>query len=62
MLVQVLHCVRHGQSTFNAASNTMPSFADPQIFDAELTALGKRQVLQPAWPDHACPSSIDFGH
>ena len=51
---QMLHCVRHGQSTFNAATNTMASFADPDIFDAALTLLGRRQ----AWPpspstDHA---------
>jgi len=40
----VLHCVRHGQSTYNALTMQQSSFAEPFVFDAELTLLGQRQV------------------
>ncbi len=42
--LQILHCIRHGQSAFNAATANERGFADPAIFDARLTALGKQQV------------------
>ena len=44
MCWQVLHCVRHGQSTYNALTMQQSSFAEPWVFDAELTTLGQRQV------------------
>ena len=42
--LQLLHCVRHGESTFNRASKLQASFAEPFIFDAELTDLGRQQA------------------
>ena len=42
--VQTLHIVRHGESTYNAASRTGSGFSDPQIFDPVLTENGRRQV------------------
>lgn len=41
---KVLYLIRHGQSTFNAAYET--SGIDPMLFDAPLSALGKRQVQE----------------
>ena len=37
-------CIRHGESTFNAAWRVNP--VDPLHFDAPLTDLGRRQVAQ----------------
>lgn len=42
--VQTLHIVRHGESTYNAASRSGTGFSDPQIFDPVLTEKGRRQV------------------
>ena len=44
--IKRLHIVRHGQSTYNEAVEARGSaFADPRhIFDAPLTALGRRQA------------------
>lgn len=39
-----LYIVRHGESTYNAAVSRGSSWADPQIFDAQLTARGRQQV------------------
>ena len=36
--------MRHGESTFNRASKMQASFAEPFIFDAELTELGAQQA------------------
>ena len=44
MVLQVLYSVRHGESTFNAASATSRSFEDPVIYDAILTDRGRSQV------------------
>ena len=41
---KVIYLIRHGQSTFNAAYET--SAIDPMLFDAPLSALGKRQVME----------------
>lgn len=41
---KVIYLIRHGQSTFNAAYET--SGIDPMLFDAPLSALGKRQVME----------------
>ena len=45
--VQTLHIVRHGESTYNAASRSGSGFSDPQIFDPVLTEKGRRQVHIP---------------
>jgi broad specificity phosphatase PhoE len=37
-------CIRHGESTFNAAWSSSP--VDPLHFDARLSALGREQVRQ----------------
>ena len=41
--IKKLYIVRHGESTYNAATAKGPSW-DPQIFDARLTDKGKQQV------------------
>ena len=45
--MQTLHIVRHGESTYNAASRSGSGFSDPQIFDPVLTEKGRRQVHSP---------------
>ena len=41
---KVLYIIRHGESEFNAATNTGKGFSDPQIYDPKLTAKGQNQV------------------
>ena len=41
---KVLYIIRHGESEFNAATNTGKGFSDPQIYDPKLTAKGQTQV------------------
>ena len=41
---KVLYIIRHGESEFNAATNTGKGFSDPQIYDPKLTAKGQSQV------------------
>lgn len=41
-MAKIVHCIRHGQSTFNAVY--APSRGDPLHFDARLSDLGHRQV------------------
>ena len=43
---KTIHCIRHGQSTFNAAWETEQT--DPLHFDAPLSELGHRQVREAA--------------
>ena len=43
---KTLHCIRHGQSTFNAAFEF--TRADPLHWDAPLTELGRRQAAEAA--------------
>jgi broad specificity phosphatase PhoE len=43
---KTVHCIRHGQSTFNAAYELTQS--DPLHFDAPLTELGRRQAAEAA--------------
>ena len=45
--------MRHGQSTYNALTMQQSSFAEPFVFDAELTLLGERQVCATVWPKQA---------
>lgn len=46
---KTVHCIRHGQSTFNQATGTTP-WVDPMLFDAPLSDYGEAQVaaLRPA--------------
>lgn len=45
--VQHLYIVRHGESEYNAATSAAGTgWDDPLIFDAPLTALGRRQALK----------------
>ena len=51
---KTLYIIRHGESEFNAATNTGKGFSDPQIYDPKLTAKGQSQVcdflpLVPRW-------------
>ncbi|MFN3077629.1 MAG: phosphoglycerate mutase family protein [Alphaproteobacteria bacterium] len=39
----LLHLIRHGQSTFNAACAVIP-WSDPMLFDAPLSARGEEEV------------------
>lgn len=41
---KILYIIRHGESEFNAATNTGKGFSDPQIYDPKLTAKGQNQV------------------
>lgn len=41
---KTLYIIRHGESEFNAATNTGKGFSDPQIYDPKLTAKGQSQV------------------
>lgn len=41
---KTVHLVRHGQSTWNAANAGPGSWNEPQMFDAMLTELGKKQA------------------
>lgn len=41
---KLVHLVRHGQSTYNEAISGPGSWDEPNIFDAPLTNLGKRQA------------------
>src|SRR3712207_1428223 len=41
-MIKVVHCIRHGQSTFNAAWAAAQE--DPLHWDAPLSELGRRQV------------------
>ena len=41
---QVLHCIRHGESEYNAATQYSKGFEDPQIFNPRLTERGRKQV------------------
>jgi broad specificity phosphatase PhoE len=43
---KIIHCIRHGQSTFNAAFESTGT--DPLHWDAPLTELGHRQVAEAA--------------
>jgi broad specificity phosphatase PhoE len=43
---KIVHCIRHGQSTFNA--HFLETGEDPLHFDAPLTELGLRQVEERA--------------
>ncbi|KAK9824180.1 hypothetical protein WJX72_008364 [[Myrmecia] bisecta] len=43
---KTLHLVRHGESEFNALCQYGKSFKDPDIFDAPLTAKGRRQAAK----------------
>ncbi len=43
---KIVHCIRHGQSTFNA--HFAQTGEDPLHFDAPLTELGQRQVAERA--------------
>lgn len=43
---KIVHCIRHGQSTFNA--HFAETGEDPLHFDAPLTELGRRQVQERA--------------
>ncbi len=43
-MTQIVHLIRHGQSTFNALHDT--TGRDPLIFDAPLSDLGHQQVAQ----------------
>ena len=45
-MTKTVHCIRHGQSTFNAAFEA--SRVDPLHWDAPLTELGRRQVAEAA--------------
>lgn len=48
----MLHLIRHGESTYNAACGAPgSSWEDPNIFDAKLTDLGVRQVRGPLAPE-----------
>ena len=44
---KTLYIIRHGESEFNAATNTGTGFSDPQIYDPKLTAKGQSQVCRP---------------
>ena len=41
---KTLYVIRHGESEFNAATNTGKGFSDPQIYDPKLTSKGQSQV------------------
>ena len=41
---KTLYVIRHGESEFNAATNTGKGFSDPQIYDPKLTVKGQSQV------------------
>ncbi len=43
-MTKIVHCIRHGQSTFNA--HFAETGEDPLHFDAPLTELGQRQVAE----------------
>jgi broad specificity phosphatase PhoE len=43
---KIIHCIRHGQSTFNAAYDLTGT--DPLHWDAPLTELGRQQVTEAA--------------
>ena len=45
-MTKIVHCIRHGQSTFNA--HFARAGVDPLHFDAPLTELGQRQVAEAA--------------
>ncbi len=45
-MTKIVHCIRHGQSTFNA--HFAEHGVDPGHFDAPLTELGRRQVAERA--------------
>src|SRR6478735_2780114 len=45
-MTKIVHCIRHGQSTFNA--HYAEHGEDPGHFDARLTELGLRQVAERA--------------
>jgi broad specificity phosphatase PhoE len=45
-MTKIVHCIRHGQSTFNA--HFAETGEDPLHFDAPLTELGQRQVAERA--------------
>lgn len=45
-MTRTIHCIRHGQSTFNAHYDLDPT--DPLHFDATLSDLGHRQVAEAA--------------
>jgi broad specificity phosphatase PhoE len=45
-MTKIVHCIRHGQSTFNA--HFTEHGEDPGHFDARLTELGQRQVAERA--------------
>lgn len=50
-MATIVHCIRHGQSTFNAHCDTLTpgaAWADPLHFDARLSDLGHRQVIETA--------------
>jgi broad specificity phosphatase PhoE len=51
-MTKIVHCIRHGQSTFNAHWDEHGE--DPGHFDARLTELGQRQVAEraPELRDH----------
>ena len=44
MAAKTIHCIRHGESTFNRAWRTNP--VDPLHFDAPLSEVGHEQVLR----------------
>jgi broad specificity phosphatase PhoE len=44
MPAEIVLCIRHGESTFNAAWAASP--ADPMHWDARLSDLGREQVRQ----------------
>ena len=46
-MTKTVHCIRHGQSTFNAYWETTGGI-DPLHFDAVLSDLGQRQVAEAA--------------
>ncbi|DBB11435.1 hypothetical protein WJX82_007343 [Trebouxia sp. C0006] len=43
---KTLYIIRHGESEFNAATNTGKGFSDPQIYDPKLTAKGQSQATK----------------
>lgn len=54
---KTLYIIRHGESEFNAATNTGKGFSDPQIYDPKLTAKGQSQVCVVSWFIHSVTRS-----
>jgi broad specificity phosphatase PhoE len=54
-MTKTVHCIRHGQSTFNAAFAL--NRVDPLHWDAPLTELGQQQAREAAAQLRDIPSS-----